>query len=187
MPPKKKVAAPIDRPLSRAYLREFTGWSTAFAPGLSEPTSLRQMENVLINRDGSLRVRPGLRYLSYETYPGEGVASVGFELPIVGSHEAFYLNTGEKAYRIDRYLSQLHLAGLLDRFAGVVVGTFDGADPAELEAVIREYFGRGKVPVLVDFPVGHTAFNATLPHGGRVEIDAEAGTVRLVEPPVRLK
>ena len=39
MPPKTKIPAPIDRPLSRAYLREFTGWSTAYPPGLSEPTS----------------------------------------------------------------------------------------------------------------------------------------------------
>jgi len=42
---EKKTPAPIDRPLSRAYLREFTGWSTAYAPGLSDPTSLRVMEN----------------------------------------------------------------------------------------------------------------------------------------------
>lgn len=69
MPPKAKVAAPIDRPLSRAYLREFSGWSTAFPPGLSEPTSLRVMENMMVNRDGSLRIRPGMRYLSYAQAP----------------------------------------------------------------------------------------------------------------------
>jgi muramoyltetrapeptide carboxypeptidase len=96
-------------------------------------------------------------------------------------------DTGEAAYRVDRMLCQLRLAGLLDRFAGVIVGTFDGADPKELAAVVREYFGRGKVPVVVGFPVGHTAYNATLPHGGRVELDAAALTVRVVEPPVRLK
>ena len=27
---KQTIAAPIDRPLSRAYLRKFTGWSTAY-------------------------------------------------------------------------------------------------------------------------------------------------------------
>jgi hypothetical protein len=100
MPPKAKIPAPIDRPLSRAYLREFTGWSTAYPPGLSDPTSLRRMENVLINKDGSARIRPGLRYLSYETLPvddpfAEGVGIV--ETP-VGTHEAFYLDNGDKAY-----------------------------------------------------------------------------------------
>lgn len=108
MPPKaKKLPAPIDRPLSRAYLREFSGWSTAFSPGLSESTSLRVMENTMINRDGSLRVRPGMRYLSYATppvlesaTPGVGITipGVGIDVPCVGSHEAFFLNDGTKAY-----------------------------------------------------------------------------------------
>ena len=73
--PKKGLPAPIDRPLSRAYLREFSGWSTAHPPGLSEPTSLRTMENMQVNRDGSLRVRPGLRYLSYAVAPGASNSS----------------------------------------------------------------------------------------------------------------
>lgn len=92
MPPKARVPAPIDRPLSKAYLREFSGWSTAFPPGLSDPTSLRVMENVMVNRDGSARVRPGLRYLSFAS-PG-----VGIDKNCVGTHEPFFLNDGTKAY-----------------------------------------------------------------------------------------
>jgi muramoyltetrapeptide carboxypeptidase len=38
--------------------------------------------------------------------------------------------------------------------------------------------------VITDFPVGHTAYNSILPHGGLAEIDADAGTVRLLESPV---
>jgi hypothetical protein len=98
MPPKARVPAPIDRPLSRAYLREFTGWSTAYSPGLSEPTSLRVMENMSVNRDGSLRIRPGLRYLSYTVPPADDVPGVGIGQQCVGSHEAFFLNDGTKAY-----------------------------------------------------------------------------------------
>ena len=52
---------PIDRPLSKAYLRKFTGWSTATPPGMSDPTSLRVMHNCNVDTDGSLRIRPGLR------------------------------------------------------------------------------------------------------------------------------
>lgn len=92
---KKQTPAPIDRPLSRAYLREFSGWSTAYPPGISEPTSLRLMENVMINRDGSARVRPGLRYLSYDTAVGDPLSG---ERKIVGSHETFFLDDGSKAY-----------------------------------------------------------------------------------------
>jgi hypothetical protein len=103
MPPKAKIPAPIDRPLSRAYLREFTGWSTAYPPGLSDPTSLRLMENVQINRDGSARVRPGMRYLSYAglpVYDGDELTATGSppDETFVGTHETFFLNDGSKAY-----------------------------------------------------------------------------------------
>ena len=62
MPGKKAMPPPpIDRPLSKAYLRKFTGWSTAQPPGMSDPTSLRVMHNCNVDTDGSLRIRPGLR------------------------------------------------------------------------------------------------------------------------------
>jgi hypothetical protein len=93
VPPKAKIPAPIDRPLSRAYLREFNGWSTAYPPGLSDSTSLRIMENVMVNRDKSVRVRPGMRYLSYTALPDTALSR-----PIVGTHEPFFLNDGTKAY-----------------------------------------------------------------------------------------
>ncbi len=53
-PGKKTVQAPIDKPLQKAYLREFTGWSSVYPPGNSEPTSCRLMENVMIKRNGSI-------------------------------------------------------------------------------------------------------------------------------------
>ncbi len=98
----------------------------------------------------------------------------------------FLEDTGEKGYRVDRMLSQLRLAGHLDRIAGVVLGTFDGTDEAELDTLIREYFGKCKVPVMTNYPVGHTPFNATLPHGSLVQIDTATGTIVVQEVPVRL-
>jgi hypothetical protein len=91
MPPKKGLPAPIDRPLSRAYLREFKGWSSAFPPGVSDPTSLRVMENILITREGSARIRPGLRALAR---CDKNVRQ------LVGTHEPFYMNDGRKAYLV---------------------------------------------------------------------------------------
>ena len=81
---KKMIAAPIDRPLSRAYLRKFTGWSTAYPPGMSEPTSLRVMHNCNIAPDSSLRIRPGLRRVL--TAPADG--------EIIGAFEHFYIGGG---------------------------------------------------------------------------------------------
>lgn len=89
MPAKQRPPAPIDRPLSKAYLREFAGWSTNYPPGLSEPNSLRVMQNVQVTREGAARVRPGLRSYLRTKSP----------LPIVGSHEIFYTPNG-KAYLV---------------------------------------------------------------------------------------
>ena len=102
MAQKKTLPAPVDKPLQKAYLREFTGWSTAYPPGNSEPTSCRVMENVMVNRNGSIRVRPGLRYASYEDVPDidalvDGVPGVAYDRPFVGSVEPFYLQDGSRA------------------------------------------------------------------------------------------
>lgn len=89
--PGRKAAPPppIDRPLSKAYLRKFTGWSTAQPPGMSDPTSLRVMHNCNVDTDGSLRIRPGLRrvFSNITAVPEGG---------IVGTFEHFYANDGAK-------------------------------------------------------------------------------------------
>ena len=100
--PKAQTPAPIDRPLSRAYLREFGGWQTAYPPGMCDPNTFRVMENVVINRDGSCAVRPGLRYISYSGPPGVlGIRPILKTLGnerLISSPELFYLNDGRKAY-----------------------------------------------------------------------------------------
>jgi muramoyltetrapeptide carboxypeptidase len=96
----------------------------------------------------------------------------------------------EAPYRIDRYLSQLRLAGILDGIVGVVAGDFrsnDAKDLPEFDRVLRDYFSRMKKPVILNFPVGHIARNATLPLGALVELDGDAGSLRVLENPVRLE
>src|SRR5262249_44475558 len=100
----------------------------------------------------------------------------------------FMEDVNEAPYRIDRYLSQLRLAGVLDAVAGVVLGNFttkEAKDSKEIERVLREYFASAKVPIVMNFPVGHVANNATLPHGALVELDADAVSLRLLENPVQ--
>ena len=120
------------------------------------------------------------------------VATMGTPYAIQPKGNILFLeDVSEPPYRIDRYLSQLRLAGVLDQVAGVVLGQFTNeksdrqpTDPTTTDEVLTEYFGKLKVPVLKNFPMGHVAQNATFPHGATAELDADSLTLRLVENPV---
>ena len=74
----------------------------------------------------------------------------------------------EAPYRIDRYLSQLRLAGVLEGIVGVVAGDFrsnDAKDLKDFDRVLRDYFAQMKKPVVLDFPVGHIAIPPRCPSG----------------------
>jgi muramoyltetrapeptide carboxypeptidase len=94
---------------------------------------------------------------------------------------------GERLYRIDRYLSQLRLAGKFNTVAGVLLGRFSNdegdqtEDQSEIAALCTEFFADLGVPVLAGFPAGHETFNLTLPIGALIKLDADAGTVTLLE------
>lgn len=99
-------------------------------------------------------------------------------------------DVGEALYRIDRMLSQLRLAGLLDGLAGVVVGRFtemprhtpDGA--LGLGDVLSDYFAPLGIPVAHGVPIGHIDDQWTLPLGARARFDAGTGALTLLEPGV---
>ena len=99
----------------------------------------------------------------------------------------FLEEVGEPAYRVDRMLTQLRLAGVLSEVAGVVVGGFteipNGASPDHppVEEVLRDRLGDLGVPVASGFPFGHIEDNWTLPVGVRARLDADAGTLELLE------
>lgn len=108
----------------------------------------------------------------------------------------FLEDVNEKPYRVDRMLSQLQLAGVLDAAAGIVAGSFtfddDGpGDPAAEQArigeILREYLARSGKPAVLGFPAGHVTDNATLPHGARVRLDADEGTLEILESPCVLR
>ena len=91
----------------------------------------------------------------------------------------FLEDVSEALYRVDRLLTQLRLAGVLDGACGFLLGSFtEDADPT---AVLREHLaGLGK-PLLAGWPAGHAIPNRALPLGALVTLDAGAGTLLLDE------
>jgi len=102
----------------------------------------------------------------------------------------FFEDLNEEVYRVDRMLTQLRLAGLLDRIRGFVLGTCTNCDPGEgygsltLEEVLDEHVRPSGVPAFQGAMVGHQPRQFTLPVGVLAEIDADAGTLRMLEPAV---
>ncbi len=107
-------------------------------------------------------------------------------LPAFAGAVLFLEDVGEKPYRLDRYLTQLRLAGQLEGLAGVAVGqitTCDEPGQSGIE-VVRAEVARLGIPAVEGIPSGHEDRNLPLPLGARVTLIApgpgEAGVPRLL-------
>jgi muramoyltetrapeptide carboxypeptidase len=102
----------------------------------------------------------------------------------------FLEDVNEYIYRIDRCLSTLRLAGALSSLAGVVLGRFTKCEPGSgygaltLDEVFDDYFLPLNVPVYRGAAIGHIKRKMTVPVGAPAEMDADAGTIRLLAPAV---
>jgi len=98
-------------------------------------------------------------------------------------------DVGERPYRVDRMLTQLWLSGKLDRLAGLVFGKFTDADPSggrslSLEEIFTERARSLGKPAIRGLMIGHVDDQTTLPIGAEAELDADAGTLTLLETAV---
>ncbi len=112
-------------------------------------------------------------------------------LPAWAGAILFLEDVGEDIYRIDRMLTQLKLAGVLDQISGLVFGHCtecrpgSGADSLTLDEVMEDHLLPLGIPAWRGAMIGHIDDQLTLPLGIPAEIDARAGTIRLLEPGVR--
>lgn len=102
----------------------------------------------------------------------------------------FFEDVGEPIYEIDRYLCQLLAAGCFEGCRGIVIGELVDPRPAGpntlgLEQVFADLLAPLGVPCCFYLPIGHGTHLATLPIGARVRLDADAGTLSILEPAVR--
>lgn len=102
----------------------------------------------------------------------------------------FIEDVQEAPYRIDRMLVQLKLAGILDRVKGVVWGTCSKCDPGEgfgsltIPDILNDHVKSLGVPAYYGAMFGHVSRQFTLPVGVQVELDADAGTLTMLESAV---
>jgi muramoyltetrapeptide carboxypeptidase len=112
-------------------------------------------------------------------------------LPDLTGAILFLEDVGEAVYSIDRMLTQLWLSGDLQKAAGIVFGKFTEPRPSEWaqnrlqEEVLAERVQALGIPAVMGLMIGHVDDQATLPLGCLAELDAGAGTLLLLEEPVR--
>jgi muramoyltetrapeptide carboxypeptidase len=103
-------------------------------------------------------------------------------------------DVSEKPFRLDRMLTQLLNAGILQQVAGVVVGVNkDCNDPNVTSGgeyrqsgadVVKERLSSLRVPVVTGLPFGHVDLNATIPVGVKARLDGDNGDLIITEPAV---
>lgn len=109
------------------------------------------------------------------------VGTPGFH-PAAGAI-ALIEDIGERAYRIERFLTHLRRAGFFDDVVGVAVGNLvDCRPPDQVTTVVTDRLGNLGVPVVTDLPFGHGRRQASLWLGRNATLDAAAGTLAQAHP-----
>jgi muramoyltetrapeptide carboxypeptidase len=94
----------------------------------------------------------------------------------------FIEDVAEPAFRIDRMLMQLKLAGKLDEVGGIIFGEMldcaRGVQGYTLQDVVLRVVGDLGIPVAYGLPSGHvTRRNITIPLGVAAQLDAGASVL----------
>lgn len=102
----------------------------------------------------------------------------------------FIEDVDEAVYRIDRMMTELSLSGVLKKIRGFVFGRCTECDPDSgfgsltMEQMLAEHIVPLGIPAFSGSMIGHIDEQFTIPLGIDVEIDADAGSIRMLEPAV---
>ena len=95
---------------------------------------------------------------------------------------------GEAPYRIDRMLTHLRLAGILQQLSGLGFGSFTNChnetdvnkkQSFELNDIFIDRTQDLKIPIVSNLPIGHCLGNASLPQGSQVRLNGNTGRLIL--------
>jgi muramoyltetrapeptide carboxypeptidase len=194
---------------ARAGLVTFHGTNAASGWG---PTSVASFNSLLVNAEAPVWTNPvatedRLVQRRWRTVTiNEGIARgrlVGGNLTVLSAlvgtpympdtRGAILLleDINEAEYRIDRMLTHLRLAGILDGLAGFVFGqctdcTDSGGGYGNflLSELLQQHIEPLGIPAFHGAYFGHIANQPFIPMGAEAELDAGAGTFRILEPAV---
>lgn len=101
----------------------------------------------------------------------------------------FVEDVKEDLYKIDRMLGQLQQAKILSNIKGFIFGLCTECEAKSgcygLEQILIKYFKSLKIPVFSGAMIGHNSKIFTLPIGSLVEMDADLGTINMLESGVK--
>ena len=110
-------------------------------------------------------------------------------LPDFKGRILFLEDVSEQPYRVDRMFSTLKLMGALDAIAGFIFGECSDCDPGSgsygsltIHQILEDHIKPLGVPAYQGAMIGHIRQQFIVPVGGRVELDADAGSFRLLDP-----
>ena len=99
----------------------------------------------------------------------------------------FIEDIGEDPYKIDRMMSTLMLNGTLSQIKGFIFGQCTDCNPSggygslTLDDILEDYILPLNIPAYKGAMIGHIPKQFIVPMGSQVEMNADAGTFKLVE------
>lgn len=113
-------------------------------------------------------------------------------LPDFAGTILFVEDVEEDIYRVDRMLTQLKNAGILNQISGFIFGKCtkccaqkSTSGSPTIQEVLNQHILPLKIPAWYGSMIGHEDKVFTVPEGVRVSIDAEKGTIKMLGSAVR--
>ncbi len=95
----------------------------------------------------------------------------------------FLEDVGEKPYRLDRCLTQLHRSGILDGIKGIVFGDFTDCAPnldnIHAQDVIQEFAMLLNIPAAFGYPAAHGLRNVPFVFGMKAHLEVDDNNAKL--------
>lgn len=171
-------------PVGKSEWTDFT--RSAFKNVLMEPAN-----TILNNKDGEIEVQTITGGSASGKLLGGNLtvltSMLGSDyLPTWKDAILFVEDVGEEVYRIDRMLTQLHLNGILDKLNGFIFGRCTDCKKSNkqslsLEQILKDHIKPINKPAFFGSMIGHIDNQFTLPIGIEAEINADTGSIKLLE------